>query len=337
MRVTGIRPIAARWLLALFVAAVVAGALVGGPGASLGDRDHAAVVAAMRDDSDYYRLIGGIVPAGAFAGRLIPPPTLALIESAMGPLGATILLCGVLAGILLVGWDRLTELFADASGRLLGAAMLLGGTTVGALLAIVEPHGGWAALLAAWSLLLRRRGRWVEAAAIACAAGTIEPGATLLAIVMAGTAWIDGERREAIGWSAAAPVAAACWLAHRVALAGLGIGSIGEGAAPAPFDVAAAALLPGAPAWLGGALLITGIAGWSVVRGDLARRVSALVLAGLLLAHAPGMLWAAVLTTPLLPLGLIFAASAAITLVRAEGTRRRITVTRVRQAERSDA
>jgi len=243
----------------------------------------------------------------------------------------------VIASVLLVGWDRLSELFANMRGKVLAAAMLLVGTTAGALLTIIEPHGGWAALLAGWSLLLRRRGRWIEAAGIACAAATTEPAATLLAVIMAGAAWWEQERREAVGWLVVVIVALATWSAHRVALAALSVAAIGQGSAVAPFDFAREALLPGAAAWVGGVALVAAVAGWSVVRGDLARRVFVTALSGVVVAYAPGMQWASVLTIVLLPLGLVFAIDAAATLLTSARSRRRITVTRVTHGTRSDA
>lgn len=336
-RVAGIGPVSARRLLVLLVAVLIGVALVGDADVSLGDRDHAAIVAAMQDGSDYYGLIGGIVPAGAFAGRSAPLPTLALVESAVGTLGATILLGGVIAGILLIGWDRLSELFADARGKLLGAALLLGGTSVGALLVIVEPYGGWAALLATWSLLLRRRGCWIEAAGIACAAATIEPAAILLAVIMAGAAWWEQERREAIGWVVVVAVALVTWAAHRFALSAFSVAAVGQGSGIAPFDLGRAALMPGVAPWLDGVALVVAVAGWSVMPGDLARRVWATALSGVVVAYAPGMQWASVLTIVLLPLGLVFAIDAGATLVTAARSRRRITVTRVTHGTRSDA
>lgn len=325
----------ARWLLAVLVLAVVVAALTAGTGATLGDTDHAAIVSAMADGSDFYGLIGGVVPTGAFAGRLVPLPTLALVESGAGTLGTTILLCAVLAGVLLAEWDRLGA-FADGHGRLLGAVMLVAGATASALLAIVEPHAGWSALLAAWSLLLRRRGRWIEAAALACAAATIDPAAIVLAVTMGAAALRDGQRREAFGWGLAIAVGGATLIAHEMALANLGLLMIGQGARVAPLDLAGAALLPGVAPWLAAPALVLAVAGWCVACGELARRVAAVAIVGLTLAHVPGMQSAAVLALALLPLGLVFAVEAGASLVAAARSRRRITVTRTTRAERRD-
>lgn len=305
----------------------------------LGDTDHPALVAAMRDGSDFYRLVGGIVPAGAFAGRLIPLPTLALVETTLGTLGMVVLLCGVLAALLLIGCDRLGDLFGDVRGRVLGALMLLGGTTAGALLAIAEPQAGWSALFAGWSLLRRGRGRWIEAAALGCIAATIDPAAVVLALVMAAAAWRERERGEGLAWLSVGAVVGVTWGAHRIALAGLGLGAIGEGARLAPFDVAAAAFLPGVPPALAGAALVLGAAGWYAVQGELARRVATVALAGLVVAYLPGMQSAVALSLPLLPLGLVFVVEAGASLLPAATSRRRITVTRVvkDQARRGDA
>lgn len=296
---------------------------------TLGDNDHAAVVAAMRSGSDFYGLIGGIVPAGAFAGRLIPLPTLALVEMVARAFGTVVLLCGVLAAVLLVGWDRLGEVFADKRGRVLGALMLLGGTTATALLVIAEPHAGWCALLAGWSLLLRRRGRWIEAAAIACIAATIDPSAIVLALVMGAAAWHEGERREGLGWLIVITVTGVAWAAHCVALGRVGLGAVADGAQIGPFDMVAAAFLPMMPPALAAAALVIAIVGWSVVRGTLAVRTAAVAVVSPMIAYVPGMQSAAALALTLLPLGLVFAVEAGALLATAAISRRRITVTRV--------
>jgi hypothetical protein len=328
-RIVAVRHTTARALLLGLVVLMIAAALLAGPPVALGDQDHVAVVAAMRDGSDYYSLISGIVPAGAFAGRLVPLPTLALIESRIGVLGMTILLCAVLASLLLIGWNRIGERLSDWPARVVGALLLLGGAAAGALLTIVEPQTGWVALLAGWSLLLRQRGRWVEAAAIAAAAATIDPAALVLAIVMAAAALRDGEAHEGAGWAAAATLGLVTWLAHRVALSGMSVAAIGIGPAASPIDVAVAALLPGVPAPLGAAIWLVAIVGWTIARGDLAVRLAAVSIAGTAIALVPGMQSAATLTIVLLPLGLMFAVDAVASLARHATSRRRITVTRV--------
>jgi hypothetical protein len=296
---------------------------------TVGDNDHTAVVAAMRSGSDFYGLIGGIVPAGAFAGRLIPLPTLALVEIVAGSFGMVVLLCGVLAAVLLVGWNRLGEVFADMRGRVLGALMLLGGTSATALLVIAEPHAGWCALLAGWSLLLRRGGRWIEAAAIACTAATIDPSAIVLALVMGAAAWHEGEPREGLGWLIVIVVAGVTWAAHRVALWQAGLGAVAAGAQIGPFDMAAAAFLPMMPPALAAAALVIAIVGWCMIRGALVVRTAAVAAVGPMIAYVPGMQSAAALALTLLPLGLVFAVEAGALLATTAISRRRITVTRV--------
>ncbi|SEK31603.1 hypothetical protein SAMN05216382_0172 [Sphingomonas palmae] len=328
-RVTGMRRTTARIVLATATLLIVGAALLAGPALTLGDQDHVAVVSAMRDGSGFYGLIAGIVPAGAFAGRLVPLPTLAVIESHVDVFALTILLCAVLASILLVGWNRLGELCTHLPARLTGALLLFGGSTLGALLTIVEPHAGWTALLIAWSLLLRRRGRWVEAAALGAAATTIDPAALPFVIVMAAAAMREGEARDSGGWLLAAVLGLGTWIAHRVALLNLGVVTIGVGAPSAPIDVAAAAFLPGLPAWLSAASWMFALLGWFSVRNPLAVRVAVTTTVAMLLALLPGMQSAATLTVVLLPLGLMFAVDASASLIRQASSRRRITVTRV--------
>lgn len=311
-----------------------AAGLIAGPALPLGDQDHVAIVAAMRDGSGFYNLVSGIVPAGAFAGRLVPLPTLAIIESRAGVFPMTIVLCATIASILLIGWNWLGAMFADGPARLTGGLLLLGGTAVGALLTIIEPHAGWVALLVAWSLLLRDRHRWIEATALAAAAATIDPAALIFMIVMAAAAMHDGEGRETGGWLIAAALGVTTWVVHRMTLASLELTPVGIGDPAAPIDAVVAALLPGLPVWLGAATWTFAVAGWGVTRGRLAARVAMTTAAGMVLAFVPGMESAATLTVVMLPLGLVFAVDATASLVRQALSRRRITVTRVaRRAE----
>ena len=334
-RIATVRPATARLLLAGLVGLIVASALTVGPVEPLGDRDHLSIVAAMRAGSDYYGLIAGIVPAGAFTSRLVPLPTLALVESTTGAFGMTILLCAVLASILLTGYERIQALFADKTGRIVGALLLFVGAASAGMLAVVEPHAGWVALLASWSLLLRQRGRWIEAAALGAIATTIDPAALIFSIVMAAGALRDDERHEAGGWIVAAALGAATWLAHRFALSHLDVPPIGIGAPASPAGIAAAALLPGAPGWLAAMIGVLAVAGWTVMRGALASRAAVSAILGMAVAFVPGMRSAATITTVLLPLGLFFAAETVRSLVRLAASRRRITVTRVARREQA--
>lgn len=328
-RVAGVGRTNARLLLLAIAVVMVVVVSLAGPALTLSDQDHVAIVAAMRDGSSFYGLIGGIVPAGAFGGRLVPLPTLALVESRVGSLGMTILLCGVLASILLTGWDRLAALFDKLAARATVALLLLGGAAAGAMLTIEEPHAGWIALLGAWSLLLRRGDRWTEAAAIAAIAATIDPAALVLTITMAAVAIRERCLPEGWGWLGASMLGAVTWAVHRLTLAKLGVAAVGTGIAASPIDVAVAALPPVAPVWLATAIWVTMIAGWFVVRDPLAMRITSVTIIGVLVALLPGMQVAATLTIVLLPLAAIFAAVAAATLVRQATSRRRITVTRV--------
>ncbi len=316
-------------MLGVLTLLVIGAALLTGPALVLGDQDHVSTVAAMRDGSNYYALISGIVPSGAFAGRLVPLPTLAVVQSAAGMLGTTILLCAILASILLIGFERLGELFVDVRGRAIGMLLLLAGVAAAAFLAIIEPQAGWSALLAGWSLLLRRRSRWIEAAALGAAAMTIDPAALVVVIVMVSIALRDHEAREAVAWLLAAALGIVTFLIHRSALSRLGIGEVGIGPAVPPIDVVAAALLPGLPAWLGAATWMLALIGWCVTRSALAERVAAITVAGTLLAFVPGMPSAATLTIAVLPLGLVFAVDGVASLIRQATSRRRITITRV--------
>lgn len=304
---------------------------------------YAGVVEAMRHGAGYYT---AMATALRDAGHPLHPfltfrlPALATAEAALPPLlVAALLLLTVLAAAF--AWvQRLRE--AVRPGVPLAAAVIL---IILSLMMFAQPslaalHELWAGPLIALSLALRRPGRWIEAVLVALIAMLIHEAAMLFALVMLALAWVDGARREALGWAAAIGVFAIVLTVHAIA-ASAAAGPLGDAAPGWPgllgfgFAVRAIVLvtpftiLPLALAAPLVGLALFGWASWASPAGlrGIATLIATIALLGIA-ARPDAFSWAA-LVGPVLPLGLIFVPDALRTLVARALDRRRITVTRV--------
>ncbi|MBW6528573.1 hypothetical protein KZ813_17155 [Sphingomonas sp. RHCKR7] len=326
---------AARWwgaaLLLSLVAAVGLSETSARPAAEL---LHDSIVAAMRHGARYYETFRDLARAAPDASdaRALPP-TLAAVSAAV-PNWAMLLLVGAaLAGLVAVGVQRLAALLAGAAGQVLAALLLVAGTAAAALLWEQAPHAGWAALLAAYALLLRRADRWGTAAALGCAAAVIDPAALLVPAVMAVLALHDGSAREALGWLVACAVGAAVLACHLWTIAAVVppmLEPLPELIAP-PDALARllGAALPGVAPGPAAALLLLSLLGWAALPRALGTRVVALAVVGLAADGRVAGLHSATLAAALVAPGLAFAPDAIADLLRGAPGRRRITVTRV--------
>ncbi len=326
---------AARWWCAALLLGLIAAAglseVSARPAAEL---LHDSIVAAMRHGGHYYetfRDLARTAPDGEDARAL--PPTLAAVSAAL-PNGAMLLLVGAaLAGLVAVGVQRLAALFAGAAGQVLAALLLVAGTTAVALLWEQAPHAGWAALLAAYAVLLRRAERWGTAAALGCAAAVIDPAALLVPALMAAFALHDGSAREALGWLVALAVGGAVLGCHLWAIAA--VVPLPTEAPPLltlpPGGLARllGAALPSVSSGPAAALLLLALLGWAALPRAIGGRVVALALAGLAADGRVAGLHSATLATALVAPGLALAPDAIADLLRRAPGRRRITVTRV--------
>ena len=303
---------------------------------------YAGIVEAMRHGAGYYAAASAALRDGGnplhsvLALRL---PGLALVEAALPPLAvAGLLLLTVIAAA--TAWvQRLREVVRP--GVPLAAAVVL---VILSLLMFAQPslaalHEIWAGPLIALSLALRRPGRWIEAVLVALIAMLIRETVVLYALAMFALAWIDGARREALGWAAAVGLFAIVLAVHLIAasaaagplgLAGNGPGLLGFGfAVRAIVMVTPLTSLPLAVAAPLVGLALFGWASWTSPAGlrGTATLIAYIALVGIV-AHDDAVPWAA-LVGPILPLGLIFVPDALRELVTRALDRRRITVTRV--------
>ena len=272
-----------------------------------------------------------------FAVRL---PTLAVIQAALPPTIVNLLLL-LLCVATILAW--VTRLRPETTGLVaLGTVGLL---VVGGLYVNLDPsfvvfHEVWAGPLIALSLALRRPGHWLSAVAFGLSAMLIRETALLYVAIMAVFAWNEGERRETLAWLGAIVIFAGvlAFHAHAVALVTGPLDRVSPGWSGREgfgFYVTLATISSGLdmlPQWLASLVLGTSLFGWLAWRDATATRALA-VFAGYaaliaLLARSDNFYWA-LMTTPVLLVGIVFAVDGLRDMIAAARDTRRITVTRV--------
>jgi hypothetical protein len=301
------------------------------------------IVAGIRGGSPYYAAAAETQRMGHyplkpfFAVRL---PTLAVIQAALPAILVNLLLLALCIGTILAWVARLRP---ETTGIVpLGAAGLLvvAGLYVNLDQSFVVFHEVWAGPLIALSLALRRPGHWLPAVALGLSAMLIRETALLYVAIMAVFAWVEGERRETLGWLAAIGVFAVVLAAHahavslisgpldRVSQGWTGLEGFG-------FYVRLATISSGLdilPQWLASLVLGTALFGWLAWRDAVATRALVVFAAYAalisLFARSDNFYWA-LMTTPVLLVGLVFAVDGLRDMIAAARDTRRITVTRV--------
>lgn len=356
-RFSGIKRPAARWVLALLAVLLLASftALLS-PGPPPVSHDPAqraddqadvllyeSIVAGVRGGGDYYAVTADALRSGDYPLKPFVTfrlPTLALIEASV-PRPATLGLLYLLAtGVFAAWFVRLRPAFARPPPLAIGLALLAGGMT-----AFIQPdlasfHEIWAGLLIALSLALRRRERWVEAVAIGMVAMLIRETAALYVAIMAVLAYVEGQKREAIGWGTTLAALALVITCHAHAVAQVvhaadpaspgWAGMLGFG-----FFVKAMTLstaLDLAPPWLAAPLVALALFGWAAWRNAVAMR-ALVVFAGYavllaLFGRTDTFYWG-LMIAPTLLIGLAFAPDGLRDLLAAALDRRRIIVKRM--------
>lgn len=301
------------------------------------------IVEGVRHGGNYYRVTAEALRAGNYPLRPFVTfrlPTLAVIQGAMPERAVLALLWLLVAAVFVAWYARLASAFARPPPRIVALALLAGG-----MMAFVQPelahfHEIWAGLLIALSLALRRRGRWMEAAAFGLAAVLIRETAALYVGVMGAAALIEDERREALGWIIVAAVLAVAVLLHAHAVAAVvhpldpaspgWAGMLGFGFFVRTMSISTALAL--APLWLAGPLVALALVGWASWRDPLGLRVFATLAVYALLLSVFGrtdtFYWG-LLVAPVLLVGLAFALDGVRDLITAALDSRRITVTRM--------
>lgn len=356
-RFAGFRRGRARWALLLVVALLAAcmtALFVPEPpapaAAAMGGRPqtdlmlYETIVAGVRGGGNYYQVAADALRAGGYPLRpflTFRMPGLAVVLAALPFwLPAKAILALILLGMAWAWGKKLREALPGKVAQL--AAVILG---LGSILAFIQGdlvafHEIWAGPLVAWSLALRRPGHWVEAVAIALAAMLIRETAALYVVLMALFAWLEGERREALGWVLALGLFGAALGVHAYAVAGvtgpmdpnsLGwAGLLGFGFFVKSLTLATALQL--FPLAAGAAIVGLALFGWASWDDPLALRMIAILAAYAvaigLFARLDTFYWG-LMVAPVFLIGLVFVPDALRELVRQSLDKRRITVTRV--------
>jgi hypothetical protein len=318
-------------LPALAATAAGRGAAEGWDTGGLVDPLYRAVLPALHQGGNFYDAMRDLLRGDATLGDPYAAlPTLAVLEAALPAWGLPLLAALLLALLLWRGARVLLPLSRGASATAVVGALLIAGAADGVMLWGAAPPAGWAAMLVALAILLRGGGRWIEPAAFGCAAALLDPAAMVALLVLGAVALLEGARREAIGWGAAALVVAGTWALHLRAVMALGLmpHAAAHGGAREAIEALVAATLPGIPPAIAAPAMALAVFGWSALPGALATRVVALLVAALGVQAASG-LPSATLPVVLLPVGLAFAPDAIGDALRRAIDRRRITVTRI--------
>ncbi len=288
----------------------------------------------------YYQLTADALRAGDYPLRpflTFRLPVHSVVQAMLPPAASLFLLYALAIGVAVAWWLRLAPAFARPAPRVAIVLLIGGGMIAFVQSDLIAFHEIWAAPLIALSLALRRPGRWVEAAALALIAMLVRETAAAYALAMMTLAFVEGERKEGIGWAAILGLFALVIGVHAFAVSQvtgpLDPGSPGWSGLLGPVFAldsvvtsTALRLLPHAVAIPLAALALIGWASW---RDLLGRRV-ALTLGGYtlaiaLFARADTFYWG-LLMAPLWLVGLAFVPDAARDLTRSIIDRSRVRV-----------
>lgn len=257
----------------------------------------------------------------------VRPPMLTEIMAAIGPTAADLLL-----RLLAVAAAAATviRIIPQMRAPFREAAILLSATSAGAFVqsGMWVWHEIWAGLLIALALACRTDRHWLASLAFGMAAALVRELAFPFLIVMAGAAWLTGNKREATSWAGGALFVLVLLAIHWSSVARIALPS--DVVSPGwlarggwRFDLALArqsSLLIALPGWVAALTTPLALFGWATRSGGYAARVAAIIglwLAAFLLLGRPDNAYWGFLLAPLLPIGLAFAPEALADLLRA--------------------
>ena len=342
-------------LLVLLILATLTALTIAGPPAVSGDSakrgdDQADVVLyetivdGVRHGGNYYEVTAQELRRGDYPLRPFVTfrlPTLAMIQALMPQWAVIGLLYTLAAGVMLAWFLRLRPAFARGPPLILAMVLLAGGMGAFIQPELASFHEIWAGLLIALSLALRRPGKWVAAAGIGAMAMLIRETSALYVAIMCLLAWLEGDRKEALGWAAGVALLAAAVGAHAWAVAQVvtpvdpaspgWAGMLGFGFFVEAMVLSTALRL--APMWLAAPMMGFALFGWAAWRDLTGIRALATyaVYAALigLFGRVDTFYWG-LMVAPAILTGLAFMPDGLADLVAAAFPKgRKITVTRV--------
>ncbi len=303
------------------------------------------VIDGLRAGGEYYQLTADGLRMGGYPLRpfiTFRPPMHSVVQAAL-PLAASLAILWLLViGVAAAWWVRLSEALPRRAPRVAAMMLLAGGLVAFTQVDLIAFHEIWAALLIALSLAIRRPGRWVEAAALGLIAMLVRETAVLFVLLMGALAWLEGNRREGLGWFAAFGVFLIALFAHAWGVARVtgpldpaspgwsGLNGFGFFVSALARSTALATI----PLMVAAPLAALALFGWTSWRDPLALR-AALIFAGYavaigLFARLDTFYWA-LMVAPVFLVGLAFVPDGLRDIVRAILDRRRVRVQRITQ------
>lgn len=335
-RLASVSPGMALSILLALILAIGAGLAMlpkGTPGGAAGGGDAALyrqIAARVANGEAYY-------PAAAVEHRAsgyplkpftaVRQPLLAEIVATIGATGAEWLLrllaVAATAATVIRLAPRLRAPFREI-------AILLSATSAGAFVqhGMWVWHEIWAGLLITLALACRTERHWLFSVALGLTAALLRELAFPFLLVMAGTAWVSGGRREAGAWIVAVVIALTALAMHRISVGAIALPT--DVTSPGwlvlggwRFDLALArqsSLLLVLPTWVTAVVTPLALLGWCAWRGAYALRAAAMLglwMTAFLIFGRPDNAYWGFLFAPLLPVGLALAPAALRDLVHA--------------------
>jgi hypothetical protein len=303
-----------------------------------------AIVDGVRHGGNYYEVAAQELRRGDYPLRPFVTfrlPTLAMVQSLMPNWAVIGLLWALAAGVMLTWYRRLRPAFARPPPLLIAMVLLAGGMGAFVQADLAAFHEVWAGLLIALSLALRRPGHWVAAAGIGAIALLIRETSALYVGIMVVLAWLEGDRREALGWASGLVLLAVAVVAHAHAVAQVvtpvdpaspgWAGMLGFGFFVEAMTLSTALRL--APMWLAALLMGFTLFGWAAWRDLTGIRAlatfSAYAALIALFGRVDTFYWG-LMVAPAILVGLAFLPDGLRDLIAAAfPKRRKITVTRL--------
>ncbi|QDZ06980.1 hypothetical protein FPZ24_05375 [Sphingomonas panacisoli] len=302
------------------------------------------IVDGVRHGGNYYEVAAQELRAGDYPMKPFVTfrlPTLAMVQALMPAWAVIGLLYALAAGVILAWFVRLRPAFARPPPLIVAMVLLAGGMGAFVQSDLAAFHEVWAGLLIALSLALRRPGGWVAAAGIGALAMLIRETAALYVAIMVLLAILEGERKEAAGWTAGVALLAIAVLAHAHAVAQVvrpfdpaspgWAGMLGFGFFVEAMTLSTALRL--APLWLAALLMGFTLFGWAAWRDGTGIRAFATFCIYAVLISLFGRVdtfyWG-LMVAPAILIGLAFVPDGLKDLIAAAfPKRRKITVTRI--------
>jgi len=303
-----------------------------------------AIVDGVRHGGNYYEIAAQELRRGDYPLRPFVTfrlPTLAMVQALMPAKAVVALLWILAAGVMFAWYRRLRPTFSRPPPLFIAMVLLAGGMGAFVQADLAAFHEVWAGLLIALSLAVRRPGQWVAAAGIGAIALLIRETSALYVGIMVVLAWLEGDRREALGWAGGLVLLALAVVAHAHAVAEVvtpvdpaspgWAGMLGFGFFVEAMTLSTALRL--APMWLAALLMGLTLFGWAAWRDPAGIRALATFSAYAALIGLFGRVdtfyWG-LMVAPAILVGLAFAPDGLRDLVAAAfPKRRKITVTRI--------